>query len=96
MKEVPVKDRIEYTVSLVSNFAKRYSLTTTQAFNYLDRIKSTYLVKDFSFDVEQALRAVYNSQTYQKLCDPKTGLYFQSPLYVYDYLKNEIRTGKLQ
>ena len=23
---------------------------------------ATYLVKDFSFDVEQALRAVYNSQ----------------------------------
>ena len=55
----------------------------------------TYLVKDFSFDVEQALRAVYNSQTYQKLCNPKTGLDFQSPLYVYDYLKDEIKTGKL-
>ena len=77
MPAVPVKDKIEYTVSLVSDFA-------------------TYLVKDFSFSVEQALRAVYNSQLYQKLCDPKTGLYFQSPLYVYDYLKTEIKTGKLQ
>ena len=44
MKEVPVKDRIEYTVSLVSNFAKRYSLTTTQAFNYLDRFNAIYFV----------------------------------------------------
>lgn len=69
MAEVPVKDKIEYTVALVS---------------------------DFSFTVEQALRAVYNSKLYQKLCDPKTGLYFQSPLYVYDYLKTEIKTGKLQ
>lgn len=57
---------------------------------------ATYLVRDFSFTVEQALRAVYNSEFYQKLCDPKTGLYFQSPLYVYDYLKTEIKTGKLQ
>ena len=57
---------------------------------------ATYLVRDFSFTVEQALRAVYNSELYQKLCDPKTGLYFQSPLYVYDYLKTEIKTGKLQ
>ena len=47
-------------------------------------------------NVEQALRAVYNSELYQKLCDPKTGLYFQSHLYVYDYLKTEIKTGKLQ
>ncbi|MBP5443054.1 MAG: hypothetical protein J6Y60_07425 [Treponema sp.] len=77
MPAVPVKDKIEYTVSHASDFA-------------------TYLVKDFSFSVEQALRAVYNSQLYQKLCDPKTGLYFQSPLYVYDYLKTEIKTGKLQ
>ena len=56
---------------------------------------ATYLVRDFSFEVVQALRAVYNSQLYQKLCDTKTGLYFQSPLYVYDYLKTEIKTGKL-
>lgn len=55
-----------------------------------------YLMRDFSFDMEQALRTVYNSQLYQKLCEPKSGLYFQSPLYVYDYLKNEIRTGKLK
>ena len=69
MAELPIKDKIEYTVALV---------------------------RDFSFTVEQALRAVYNSELYQKLCDPKTGLYFQSPLYVYDNLKTEIKTGKLQ
>ncbi len=57
---------------------------------------ASYLVKDFSFSLEQALRAVYNSETYKKLCAPKTGLYFQSSLYVYDYLKNEIKTGKFQ
>ena len=56
----------------------------------------TYVVRDFSFTVEQALRTVYSSELYKKLCDPKTGLYFQSPLYVYDYLKTEIKTGKLQ
>ena len=67
MAEVPVKDKIEYTVALVSDFAKKYSRSTT-----------------------------YNSELYKKLCDPKTGLYFQSPLYVYDYLKTEIKTGKLQ
>lgn len=57
---------------------------------------ATYLVSDFSFDSEQALRVVYNSNTYEKLCDTKTGLYFQSPRYVYDFLRHEIKTGKLQ
>lgn len=40
MKSVPVKDKIEYTVSLVSDFAKKYSLSQTQAFNYLDRFNA--------------------------------------------------------
>lgn len=53
------------------------------------------LVGDFSMTVPEALRVVYNSETYEKLINPKTGLYFQSPLYVYDFLKNEILTGRI-
>lgn len=53
------------------------------------------LVGDFSMTVPQALRVVYNSETYEKLINPKTGLYFQSPLYVYDFLKNEVLTGRM-
>lgn len=53
------------------------------------------LVGDFSMAVPQALRVVYNSETYEKLINPKTGLYFQSPLYVYDFLKNEVLTGRM-
>lgn len=40
MVTVPVKDKIEFTVSLVSDFAKKYSLSTTQAFNYLDHFNA--------------------------------------------------------
>lgn len=53
------------------------------------------LVGDFSMTVPEALRVVYNSETYEKLINPKTGLYFQSPLYIYDFLKNEVLTGKM-
>lgn len=53
------------------------------------------LVWDFSMTVPEALRVVYNSETYEKLINPKTGLYFQSPLYVYDFLKNEVLTGRM-
>lgn len=53
------------------------------------------LVGDFSMTVPQALRVVYNSETYEKLINPKTGLYFQSPIYVYDFLKNEVLTGRI-
>lgn len=53
------------------------------------------LIGDFSMTVPQVLCVVYNSETYEKLINPKTGLYFQSPLYVYDFLKNEVLTGRM-
>lgn len=53
------------------------------------------LIEDFDMDMKTALHTLYTSDTYTKLQDGKTGLYFQSPRYVYDFLKNEIRTGKM-
>jgi hypothetical protein len=43
-----------------------------------------------------ALDTLYNSETYQKLSDPRSGLYFQSPGYVYDFLEKEIQYGKMR
>ena len=40
MQEANPKDKIEYTVALISDFAKKYSLSTTQAFKYLDRFNA--------------------------------------------------------
>lgn len=53
------------------------------------------LMEDFELDMKTALRTLYTSDTYAKLQDTRTGLYFQSPRYVYDFLKNEIKTGKM-
>lgn len=44
--------------------------------------------------MDDALDTVINSETYQRLIDDKTALYYQSPRYVYDFLLNEIVTGK--
>lgn len=43
-----------------------------------------------------ALGTVINSETYQRLMDDKTALYYQSPRYVYDFLRNELVWGKVQ
>lgn len=47
-----------------------------------------------NMDMECALNTLYNSDTYLKLQDEKTGLYFQSPRYVYSFLENELTTGR--
>lgn len=58
-------------------------------------LASLLMDKDKSLNMEQALSLVFNSDTYQKLLDDKTRLYFQSPRYVFSYLKNELETGKI-
>ena len=54
------------------------------------------LMERHNMDAETALRTLYNSDTYAKLEDERTHLYYQSSLYVYDFLKNELLTGKMK
>jgi hypothetical protein len=53
------------------------------------------LVEDYQISIPEALDILYNSETYEKLQDPRTGLYFQSPVYVYDFLQQELKNGKI-
>lgn len=45
------------------------------------------LVNDKKVDVVTAFDMVYQSKIYEKLINLRTGLYLQSPQYIYDYLK---------
>lgn len=40
--------------------------------------------------IHQAFDDVYSSRLFAKLCDPASGLYFQSSRYVYSYLLEEL------
>ena len=53
------------------------------------------LVEDSQISIPEALDILYNSETYEKLQDERTGLYFQSPVYVYDFLQQELKNGKI-
>ena len=45
--------------------------------------------------MEQALSTILNSDTYQRMLNEKTHLFYQSPRYVYSFLVNELKTGKM-
>lgn len=49
-----------------------------------------YLQEDYGYSIIDAFDKVYNSDIYQKLLNTKTGLYLESPGYIYSYLKEEI------
>ena len=72
---------------------------TTGDFNYMKEAVTAdlaeLLAQDFEMSIAEALDALYGSETYTKLCDPATGLYFQSTQYIYSFLKNELTTGQL-
>lgn len=48
------------------------------------------LQEDYGMTILDAFDTIYNSKIYKKLIDTETGLYIQSPLYIYEYLKEEI------
>lgn len=54
------------------------------------------LMCDYRMTMDEALDELYTSDTFKKLEDPETGLYYQSSLYVYSFLKAELQTGHLQ
>ena len=70
---------------------------TESEFKYMKESASAdfveMLTQDFGTSMQEALDVFYNSETYAKLNNPATGLYFQSSKYVYSYLKNELSTG---
>lgn len=59
-------------------------------------LASLLMDKDSALSMEQALNMVFNSETYQMLLNDKTRLYYQSVGYVFSYLQQELRTGKIE
>ena len=47
------------------------------------------LMEEQGLTMQEAFERVYASRLFEKLSDPKTGLYFQSSGYAYSYLKEE-------
>ncbi len=71
---------------------------STQELMKLDMVKNLTLLlmdDDPQLTMEQALATVINSNTYQRLQRDATGLYYQSPRYVYSFLQNELMTGRV-
>ena len=45
------------------------------------------LIEEEHLSLEDAMDKVYSSELFEKLSDPETGLYIQSPRYLLSYLK---------
>ena len=48
-----------------------------------------------SIEYDEAKNKFYNSEVFEKLIDEETGLYLESPDYVYDLFKDEMNFGHI-
>ena len=48
------------------------------------------LMEKYGYTLEKAMDTLYNSETFARLQDANTGLYYQSPGYVYSFLNSEL------
>ena len=48
------------------------------------------LMEKYSYTLEKAMDTLYNSETFARLQNADTGLYYQSPGYVYSFLNSEL------
>lgn len=54
----------------------------------------TMLVEKKNLSIAEAMDVFYNSKTFENLNNTETGLYFQSPVYIYDVLNKELETKR--
>ncbi len=59
--------------------------------NIQDVVK--YLITERGCPISEAMSAFYQSVTFEKLLDEETGLYLESPAYIYGLYKDEVEHG---
>lgn len=63
--------------------------------DFLTADLTAFLMRDKGLSMADAVLLLHNSQWYDKLSKPDTGLYIQSSGYNYELLKHELAHGTL-
>lgn len=83
-----LQERLIKTHSQLNNFEFLVEYITTKVVEML--------IKDRQIGLEEALLLFHNSETFEKLCDRKTDMYIESPGYIYEIFKEELRRGTIR
>ena len=66
-----------------------------QLVEYLTQDIIELIVLQQNVEYDEAMNMFYNSQVFEKINDPETGLYRESPAYVYGLYQDELNFGKI-
>ena len=78
-----------------ADLARKTGIRPTTINEMYHEFNSYKLIEKEGMDMKSALNCFYNSETYDKLSKPESGLFYQSERYVYALLHKEITTGTL-
>ena len=79
------------------NIRGRQELTerTRGMMEYMVQDLVEMLTEGAGIEYDDAMHTIYDSDIYEKLMDAETGLYRESPSYVYGLLQDEINFGHI-
>ena len=66
-----------------------------QMVEYMVQDRVEMLTETRGIEYDDAMRIIYASDIYEKLTDTETGLYRESPGYVYGLLQDELNFGHI-
>ena len=66
-----------------------------QLVEYMTQDVIGLIVEDQCLECDEAMNRFYNSEVFEKLQDQETGLYRESPAYVYDLFRDEMNFGHI-
>lgn len=61
----------------------------------VNRLAVMLMQQHEGMSMQEALSMVFQSDTCQKMLDDKTRLYYQSPMYVFSFLEQELKSGRM-
>ncbi|MBS5386883.1 MAG: hypothetical protein KHY31_05830 [Clostridiales bacterium] len=67
----------------------------SQLIEYMIQDIVDMITTDQKIEYDEAMNRFYNSEIFEKLQDKETGLYLESPEYVYDLFKDEMNFGHI-
>ena len=66
-----------------------------QLIEYITDDIISFIMEDFKVPVLEAMQRLYTSETFSTLNNIETGLYLESPTYIYDIYKSEKENGRI-
>lgn len=63
---------------------------------YITAKVTEWIIRDDNIGLEEALVQFHNSETFDRLCQPGTDMYIESPAYIYEIYKEELHRGTIR